>query len=100
MKEVITMPQKSDMGDGFGYLDGVTNCTLREVLDFYVKNSKDWGTVCIYNGEYDIIRKFDYDTYNKNVFYHNLSGWVYNLTVKKVEFKYCFMNKDINIYLN
>lgn len=100
MKEVITRPQMSDMGSGSGYLDGATGCTLREVLDFYTKNSKDWGTVCIHDRKYDTIRKFDYDTYNNNVFYHHLSGWEYQLIVKEVKFEYCFMNKDIDIYLN
>ena len=98
MKEVITNPQKSDMGSGFGYVEGAVGCTLKQILEFYSKNNKTWGTVCIYrNGE--IIRKFDYDTYNNNVFYHHLSGWEYQLIVKEVEFTYCFMNKDIDIYL-
>ena len=98
MKEVITNPQKSDMGNGFGYVKGVAGCTLKEVLDFYAKNSKDWGIVCIHrNGE--IVRKFDYDTYNNNVFYHYLNAWEYRFIVKEIKFTYCFMNKDIDIYL-
>ena len=61
MKRIVTRPQKSDMGSGFGYIDAV-DCTLEELLDFYAKN-KTWGTVCIHkNGE--ILRKFDYDTFN------------------------------------
>lgn len=99
MKEVITNPQKSDMGSGFGYVEGVAGCTLAEVLNFYAKNSKTWGTVCIHR-KGDIVRKFDYDTYNNKVFYHHLSGWEYQLTVKEVKFDYCFMNKDIDIYLD
>lgn len=99
MREVITRPQKSDMGSGYGYVDGAVGCTLKEILDFYVKNSKNWGTVCIHRKR-DIVRKFDYDTYNHNVFYHNLSGWEYQLTVKEVKFNYCFINKDIDIYLD
>ena len=98
MREVIANPQKSDMGSGFGYVEGAVDCTLKEILSFYANNSKDWGTVCIYkNG--NIVRKFDYDTYNNNVFYHHLSGWEYQLIVKEVKFAYCFMNKDIDIYL-
>ena len=97
MKRIVTRPQKSDMGSGFGYIDAV-DCTLEELLDFYAKN-KTWGTVCIHkNGE--ILRKFDYDTFNKSIFYHNLNGWEYKRTVKKAEFKYCFMNEDLDIYLN
>ena len=100
MREVITRPQESDMGSGCGYLDGAVGCTLREVLDFYANNSKDWGIVFIYHRDGDVIRKFDYDTYNNNIFYHHLSGWKYNLIVKEVKFDYCFMNKDIYIYLD
>lgn len=99
IREVITTPQKSDMGSGFGYVEGAAGCTLREVLDFYEKNNKNWGTVSIYiNGK--IVRKFDYDTYNNNQFYHNLSGWEYQMTVKEVNFDYCYMFKNIDIYLD
>ena len=98
MKEIITGPQTSDMGFGYGYVEGATGRTLEEVLNFYANNSKTWGTVCIY-GEDDIVRKFDYDTYNNKIFYHHLSGWEYQLIVKKVKFDYCFMNKNIDIYL-
>lgn len=99
MKEVITNPQKSDMGSGLGYVEGAVGCTLKEVLEFYAKNSKDWGEVCIYR-KGNIVRKFDYDTYNNNIFYHRLSGWEYQLVVKEVRFDYCFMNKNIEIYLD
>ena len=99
MREVIVSPQKLDMGSGFGYVEDVVNCTLKEVLNFYSNNSRSWGTVCIYR-KGDIIRKFDYDTYNNNIFYHHLSGWEYLLTIKEVKFDYSFMNKDIDIYLN
>lgn len=98
IKEIITDPQISDMGCGFGCVEGATGRILEEVLNFYANNSKTWGTVCIH-GEDDIIRKFDYDTYNNEIFYHNLSGWEYQLIVKEVKFYYCFMNKDINIYI-
>ena len=98
LREIITNPQKSDMGSGFGYVDGAIGCTLKEVLDFYVKNNKSWGTVYIYRNN-DVIRIFDYDTYNNNVFYHHLSGWQYQFIVKEVKIEYCFMNKDIYIYL-
>lgn len=97
-REVITDPQKSDMGSGFGYVECATDCSLKEVLEFYANNSNDWGTVCIHRYS-DIVRKFDYDTYNNNVFYHHLSGWEYQSIVKEVKFDYCFMNKNIDIYL-
>ena len=98
MKKIITNPQKSDMGSGFGHVDGAAGCILEEVLNFYSKNSKTWGTVCIYR-KGDIIRKFDYDTYNNNVFYYNLNGREYKLIVKEAKFNYCFMNEDLDIYL-
>jgi hypothetical protein len=97
LKEIITQPQQSDMGHGNGYVKGIDNCTLKEILDFYAKNN-NWGTICIYNKD-KIVRKFDYDTYNNNIFYHHLSGWQYKLPVIKVLFQYCFMQKDINIYV-
>ena len=99
IKEVITDPQKSDMGNGFGYVDGVTGCILEQILEFYAKNNKTWGTVCIYRHG-NIIRKFDYDTYNNNIFNHNLNECVLQLTVKEVKFDYCYMLKNIDIYLN
>jgi hypothetical protein len=87
------------MGSGFGYIEGAVGCTLAEILNFYAKNSKDWGTVCIHrNG--DIVRKFDYDTFNNNIFYYNLDWWEYELIVKEVKFRYCWMTKDIDIYLD
>ena len=98
IKEVITSPQISDMGDGSGYVEYAEGCTLKHILNFY-EHDKSWGTVCIHNKNLDIIRKFDYDNYNNNVFYHHLDGWWYKAYVKKVEFKYSFMAKDIDIYL-
>ena len=98
LREVVTKPQKSDMGTGFGYVESAYGCSLREIMEFYAKNSRSWGTVCIHrNG--NVVRKFDYDTYNNNIFYYKLDGWQYEFTVKEVKFEYCFMNKDIDIYL-
>lgn len=99
IKEVITIPQASDMGCGFGCVEGADGCTLEQILEFYAKNDdKSWGTVSIYRKN-DVIRKFDYDIYNNNIFYHHLYDWQYKLTVKEVEFTYSWMNKDIDIYL-
>lgn len=99
MKEIITKSQKSEMGSGFGYLKFKTNTTLEQVLKFYSKNNKSWGTITIFNKNKKIERLFDYDTYNNNKFYHNLNHWFYSEKVDKVEFSYCYMNKDIIIYL-
>lgn len=99
MREVITNTQKSDMGNGYGYVEGADGCTLDQILAFYENNTKTWGTVSIYHRG-DIIRRFDYDTYNRNIFYHHLSGFEYHFIVKEVKFLYCYMEKDIDIYLD
>ena len=99
MKEVITAPQQSDMGDGHGYIANVEGCTLKQVLDYLNKNSNSWGTVTIRDGK-RIVRLFDYNTWSgNNIFYHHLRGWEYKLTVKRVSFIECFMQRDIFITL-
>ena len=99
MKRVITVQQKSDMGSGFGYISDVSGCTLKEVLDFCANNDKLWGVVSIYDRNENVVRKFDYDTYSKNIFYHHLSGWEYKFIVREAVFTYRFTNQDIDIYL-
>lgn len=98
MKKVITTRQQSDMGSGFGHIEGAVGCTLAEVLDFYAKTSKTWGIVCIYR-DGNVIRKFDYNTFDKNIFYHHLSGYEYKFTVKEAKFEYCFMHECVDIYI-
>lgn len=97
--EKITIPQKCDMGSGYGYLEIIDKVTLAEVLEFY-KYSNSWGIITIYNDSGEIIRKFDYDVHsNNNILYHQLSSWEYKFLVKKVNFTYCHQNKDIEIFL-
>ena len=99
MQEHIIGKQVCDMGHGKGeYI--FSNITLKQALDWLEQNLHDWGTITIKYKDEDILRKFDYDLYNSCQFYHNLQGWEYNLLVKKIEFYYCFMNRDIIIYLN
>lgn len=104
MKNKIIKPQTSDMGCGFGEIEGAAGSTLKEVLEFCA-TEKTYGCVTIYrkfkipNSRKEIVRKFDYDLYNHNIFYHNLSGWEYSLIVKEAIFDYCFMSKNIEIYL-
>lgn len=101
MKRVIDREQVSDMGSGWGHIEVPAGTTLGEALDWIQKNSKAWGTITIYRYSDDIIRCFDFDLYNrKKFFYHHLSGWQYNFTVKKIEFSYCFMSEDISIYVS
>ena len=99
MKRIIDQEQKSDMGSGWGHYENVTGLTLEEVLNYLNKNLKSWGTVTIYRGSDDIVRCFDFDLYNKKIFYHHLSGWQYNYAVREVKFNYCFMSENIDIYV-
>ena len=99
MKRIIDVPQKSDMGDGWGHYEGVVGLTLEQVLNELYGTLKSWGTVTIYKGSDDIVRCFDFDLYNNKIFYHHLSGWQYQYPVRKVEFRYCFMGEDIDIYV-
>lgn len=99
MKRVIDQPQKSDMGSGWGHYEIKEGLTLREALDYLRKNLKSWGTVTIYRGANDVVRRFDFDLYNNKIFYHHLSGWQYNFIIKEIKFDYCFMSENIDIYL-
>lgn len=100
MRRIIDRPQTSDMGSGFGHIEIEQNAiTLAEALKWLQRNQKAWGIVTIYRGSDDIVRCFDYDLYNNSIFYHNLNGWQYKCIVKKIEFSYCFMNEDIDIYI-
>ena len=99
MQAKIIAPQQSDMGSGYGeYI--FLNITLEQALKWFEENLHDWGEIIIQFRSGDILRKFDYDLYNSHHFYHHLNGWEYGFSVKKIEFSYCFMNKDIIIYLN
>lgn len=95
----ITQPQKSDMGSSFGYIENSHGIPLQEVLNWIESNTITWGIVTIYNNEGNIIRKFDYDLYNSNQFFHWLNGWQYSNLVEKVRFEDCFMCRDFDIYL-
>ena len=97
MKEIIIKPH-SDYVNGYGILEINEITTLKEVLEYYENNSKSWGVITIKFNDYNILRKFDYNTYDNNYFYYNLS-WELNKKVKEVEFEYCFMCKDISIKL-
>lgn len=99
-KEVNTYTWKDDHDEGRGYLEGVEGHTLREVLNYYKNTSRDWGVVCIYMGG-EIIRKFDYNLFNRdvNVFFHHL-GVEYRYLVKEVKYYFSYMHRDIDIYLD
>lgn len=99
MKFAIDTPQQSDMGSGFGHIEGCNGKSLKDVLNWIKETTLSWGELTIYKDK-QIIRCFDYDLYSKaKQFYHNLSGWDYDTPVKEVKFEYCFMNKDIDIYM-
>lgn len=99
MKRIIDRPQQSDMGSGFGHIEGCEGVTLSEALDWIEKNNKTWGTISIYFREKPI-RIFDYNTYSGHEFYHHMNGWEYKMLVHEIKFSYCFMGEDIDIYLN
>ena len=98
MERIIDHPQTCDMGSGFGHITVSKDTTLKEVLTWIGQTRKTWGTITIYNDK-GILRCFDYDLYNNNIFYHHLSGWWYTEPVKEVTFNYCFMSEDIYIYI-
>ena len=100
MKRVIDVPQKSDMGSGWGHYEVPAGTTLHEALNELQKTLKSWGTVTIYRGSDDVMRCFDFDLYNNKIFYHHLSGWQYNFTVREIKFDYCFMSENVDIYVN
>lgn len=99
MKRIVIEIQKSDMGEGFGDYEFDEGKNLGDFLDWYYHNSLTWGVITVYNKNNQILRKFDYDLYNKEIFYHYLSGWEYELKLRKIKFNYCFMNEDVEIYL-
>ena len=99
MKRIITRPQKSDMGSGFGMYEFEEGTTLKEFLTHFEKNSNEWGTITIKMPDGEVLRKFDYNLFHDNKFYYNIEGWCINYKLKKVIFQFCFMNEDIEVYL-
>ena len=87
------------MGSGFGYVENSCGIPLKEVLNWIESNTITWGTVTIYDNGGNTVRKFDYNLYNSNQFFHYLNGWQYSKLVEKVHFRYCFMCRDFDIYL-
>ena len=99
MKRNIIKPQMSDMGNGYGEYLFPKGTTLGEFLEWYKKNSETCGEVSITYIGGDVLRKFDYDLYNNDIFYTHFS-WQNQLPIKKIEFYYCFMSKDVFIRLD
>lgn len=87
-----------DNGTGCGHIEGCEGLSLKEALAWIEENTCSYGMITIFNSG-SILRCFDYDVYNNNQFYHNLEDWHYTLPVKKIIYDYCFMNKDIEIYI-
>lgn len=98
IKKIITCPQTCDMGFGFGKFEFEKNTALKDFLEFYKNNSKTWGNVTIREKDGKILRLFDYDIYNNNIFYYHLS-WELGSKLKEVNFDYCFMNENVEIIL-
>ena len=100
MERVIIKEQTCDMGEGHGEWVFNKKVTLGEFLTHLKEQSHEWGTITIQYKNGDILRKFDYDTFNNSVFYICLSGWQKDIEIDKVKFNYCFMNEDVKIILN
>ena len=98
-KGIITFEQPSSMGSGYGHYEFAPGSTLREFLKWFKGNCKLWGTMKIINKDGDIVRYFDYDTWNNDIVYTNLGFWQYDSEIKKIEFNYCFMNENIVIWI-
>lgn len=101
MEKVIIIPQKSDMGCGFGEFKFNEEDSLRDFFKFFIDNIKAWGTITIsWDDDKKIIRKFDYDLWNNKILYHNIDGWILKAKLKKVTFSYCFMSEDYEIFIS
>ena len=88
------------MGSGYGIYESDKNDTLKDFLDWFHKNANSWGVISIYYPSGHIMRKFDYSLYGNSgrCFYYCLS-WELDYKIDKITFDYCFMNKNIQIYL-
>ena len=100
MERVIISKQACDMGDGYGEWVFNKAVTLGEFLTHLKEHSNEWGIITIKRRNGDILRKFDYNTYSDTILYTHLNGWEEKFEIDKVEFRYCFMNEDIEITLN
>lgn len=96
--KIIIHPQTCDMGSGFGEFEFEENTTLKDFLEFYKSNSKTWGSITIRKNDGKILRLFDYDTHNNNIFYYHLN-WELDDKLKEVNFDYCFMHENVEIIL-
>lgn len=99
IKKVITHPQQSDMGSGFGEWQFDETPTLNEFLTYFKDTNNSWGTFAIRYSDGRILRLFDYNIYNKKQFYIDLNGWQYDFKIKSAKFEYCFMNENIVVNL-
>lgn len=94
-------PQTCDMGYSIEELVPEEPMNLQEVLNEIENKWNYWGTITIIDWKNDVWRKFDYNTYHKeHQFYHHLDGWMYLTTVKRIKCRACFMNNEIEIYVD
>ena len=100
MERKIDKPQSCDMGHGYGQYLFEEKDTLKDFLEWYRTHMQTWGTITIFDGD-KILRKFDHNIYNKGYhnFYYRLNAWENESLIKRITFKYCFMNEDVVIYL-
>lgn len=99
IRKIIDRPQKSDMGSGFGHYEISEHTSLAEVLNWIEKNENCWGDIRFYrDGKF--LCKISYGNYFNEEF-PPVASMIKedNILVAQVKFDYCFMKKDIDIYL-
>lgn len=98
IKPITIYPQKSDMGSDYQIYEFTEETSLEAVLIWIKNNLSTWGVITIKTNNGEVVRKFDYDLYNDQQFYHHLN-WERLKKVDKMSSHSCFMNCDIDIEL-
>ena len=99
MKEIITKFQASEMGYGYGYLEGVEGVSLKEVLDFYINSNQFINEISIYNKDNLIYAKITRNFDDNSLFWFSYYLNNEECKVRGVKFRYCYQQKDLDVYL-
>lgn len=73
IKEIVTSHQTENYGWATSEFIFTEPTTLHQVLEWIEKTHQEWGIITIYDRNYCILRKFDYDLYNNKIFYYHLN---------------------------
>lgn len=99
--KLITEPQKTDMGSGFGGYIFEKPLTLEEFFKFY-NNNQTWGKIYIFNNN-NKIAELKFDGMHSNEFCRfKPLDWDKKLlskNINEIKFNYCFNLEDVEIYL-